>query len=81
MEKRVWIRSGVVEELDAKQVRLIELVLENIRFYYRELHGTRPCYRYALSLSQLMKLWPVATHLLFACTQTAGATNLRRAQT
>jgi hypothetical protein len=56
MEKRVWIRSGVVEELDVKQVRLIELVLEKIEFYYRELHGTRPCYRYPLSLSRLMKL-------------------------
>jgi len=56
MERRVWIRSGVVEELDAKQVRLIELVLEKIEFYYRELHGTRPCYRFPLSLSRLMKL-------------------------
>jgi hypothetical protein len=56
MEKRVWIRSGVVEELDAKQVCLIELVLAKIEFYYRELHGTRPCYRYPLSLSRLMKL-------------------------
>jgi len=56
MEKRVWIRSGVVEELDVRQIRLIELVLEKIEFYYRELHGTRPCYRYPLSLSRLMKL-------------------------
>lgn len=56
MEKRVWIRSGVVEELDAKQVRLMELVLEKIEYFYRELHGTRPCYRYPLSLSRLMKL-------------------------
>ena len=56
MEKRVWIRSGVVEELDAKQVGLIELVLEKIELYYRELHGTRSCYRYPLSLSRLMKL-------------------------
>lgn len=52
----MWIRSGVVEELDAKQVRLIELVLEKIQLYYRELHGSRPCYRYPLSLSRLMKL-------------------------
>jgi hypothetical protein len=56
VEKRVWIRSGVIEELDVKQVRLIELVLEKIEFYYRDLHGTRPCYRYPLSLSRLMKL-------------------------
>src|SRR5512135_1783342 len=56
MEKRIWVRSGVVEELDAKQSHLIHLVLEKIQFYYRELHGTRPCYRYPLSLSRLMKL-------------------------
>ena len=56
MEKRVWIQSGVIEELDEKQSRLVRLVMEKIRFYYRELHGTRPCYRYPLSLSRLMKL-------------------------
>jgi len=56
VEKRVWIRSGVVEELDVKQVRLIALVLEKIELYYRELHGTRACYRYPLSLSRLMRL-------------------------
>ncbi len=56
MEKRVWVRSGVVEALDAKHSRLIHLVLEKIHLYYRELHGTRPCYRYPLSLSRLMKL-------------------------
>ena len=62
MEKRVWIRSGVVEELDARQSRLIDLVLEQIRFYYRELHGTRPCYQYPLSLSRLMKLCHRSSH-------------------
>ena len=36
MEKRVWVRSGVVEELDARQSRLIHLVLEKIHLYYRE---------------------------------------------
>jgi hypothetical protein len=56
MERRVWVRSGVVEALDAKQSRLIHLVLEKIQLYYRELHATRPCYRYPLSLSRLMKL-------------------------
>lgn len=56
MEKRVWVRSGVVEELDSKQAQLVQLVLEKIQFYYRDLHGTRPCYRYPLSLSRLMKL-------------------------
>ena len=56
MEKRVWIKSGVVEELDKRQQRLLHLVLERIEFYYRDLHGTRPCYQYPLSLSRLMKL-------------------------
>jgi hypothetical protein len=56
VEKRVWIRSGVVEELGEKQSRLITLVHEKIVFFYRHLHRTRPCYRYPLSLSQLMKL-------------------------
>jgi len=56
MEKRVWIRSGVVEELDAKQERLLNLVLEKIEFYYRDLHGTRVVFQYPLSLSRLMKL-------------------------
>jgi hypothetical protein len=56
LQKRVWIRSGIVEDLDAKQVRLLNLVHANIEFYYRELHGTRPCYRHPLSLSRLMKL-------------------------
>ena len=56
IQRRIWIRSGVVEELDAKQERLIELVYVKIVFYYHDLHGTRPCYRYPLSLSRLMKL-------------------------
>jgi len=56
MEKRIWIKSGIVEELDERQLRLMHLVLDRIRFYYRELHGTRSSLRYPLSLSRLMKL-------------------------
>lgn len=56
LQKRVWIRSGIVEELDAKQVRFLNLVYERIVFYYKELHGTRPCYRYPLSLWRLKRL-------------------------
>lgn len=56
LQKRVWIKSGIVEELDEKQVRLLNLVLQKIQFYYQELYGTRPIYRYPLSLSRLMKL-------------------------
>lgn len=56
MQERVWVRSGIVEELDARQVRLLNLVLEKIELYYRELYQTRPCYQYPLTLSRLMKL-------------------------
>lgn len=56
LQRRIWIKSGVIEELDEKQSRLIALVHEKIVFYYRELHRTRPCYQYPLSLSRLMKL-------------------------
>ena len=56
MEKRMWIKSGIIEELDARQTRLIELVFEKIEFYYQNLYQTRPCYQYPLSLSRLMKL-------------------------
>ena len=55
-EKRRWIRSGVVEELDKRQTRLLELVDSKIKFYYAELYRTRPCYQYPLSLWRLMKL-------------------------
>jgi hypothetical protein len=56
MEKRVWIKSGIVEELDARQLALIHLVHEKITLYYRQLFRTQPRYRYPLSLSRLMKL-------------------------
>ena len=56
MEKRVWIRSGVVEELDVRQMRLLDLVYEKIAFYYDKLHGNRPSLKHPLSLSRLMRL-------------------------
>jgi hypothetical protein len=62
LQKRVWIRSGVIEDLDEKQARLLILVHEKIVLYYRELHGTRPRYRYPLSLSRLMKLCNRSSH-------------------
>jgi len=52
----VWIRSGIVEELDKKQTQLLNLVYEEIVLYYKELYQTQPRYRYPLSLSRLMKL-------------------------
>jgi len=62
MQRRVWIRSGVVEELDRSQVQLLELVQRQIEFYYRELYRTRPCYQYPLSLSRLMRLCKRSSH-------------------
>jgi hypothetical protein len=56
IEKRVWVKSGIVEELDEKQARLLRLVYEKIAFYYRHLYQTRWCYQYPLSLFRLMKL-------------------------
>ncbi len=56
IERRVWVRSGVVEELDQKQSRLIRHVYEQIVHYYRHLYRTRPCYQHPLSLSRLMRL-------------------------
>lgn len=58
----MWIKSGIVEELDEKQTRLLALVHEKIAFYYRVLHGTRPCFKYPLSLSRLMKLCNRSSH-------------------
>ena len=52
----MWIKSGIIEELDEKQARLLRLVQEKIQYYYKHLYRTRPCYQYPLSLSRLMKL-------------------------
>lgn len=56
LQKRVWIRSGIIEVLDERQARLLALVYEKIRFYYGSLYGTRPCYAHPLSLWRLRKL-------------------------
>jgi hypothetical protein len=62
IEKRVWIRSGIVEEVDERQAGLLKLVFEKIQFYYECLYRTRPCYQYPLSLSRLMKLCNRSAH-------------------
>ena len=55
--KRVrWIRSGIEEDLDARQQRILEHVLSVIREYYDELHETRRCYQHPLSLKNLCRL-------------------------
>ena len=43
-------------ELDARQMKLLDLVYEKIVFYYEHLYGTRPSLKYPLSLSRLMRL-------------------------
>ena len=62
MEKRMWIQSGIVEELDVRQSQLLELVYEKIVFYYRKLYRTRPRYQYPLSLARLMRLCNRSSH-------------------
>jgi len=82
IEKRVWIKSGIIEELDQRQSRLLRLVHEQIVHYYRHLHRTRPCYQYPLSLSRLMKLCHRSGHTvanalrLLANTVPAGSQSL-----
>ena len=56
MKKRTWVSSGVVEDLDARQARFLELVLSKIREYYRDHHMTANKYRHPMSLSCLSKL-------------------------
>ncbi len=56
MKRRKWLGTGTIESFDVRQQRLLDLVLEKVRYYYAELHETRDCYRYPLTLSRLMKL-------------------------
>lgn len=56
MRTRRWVGTGIIETIDARQQRMLDLVLEKVRQYYAELHETRDCYRHPLSLSQLMRL-------------------------
>lgn len=53
--KRDWIRSGIIEELDGRQNRLLELVLEKIKYYYSKIYG-KPGNKYPLSIGKLMRL-------------------------
>ena len=46
----------MVESFDMRQQRLLDIVLDMIRYYYAELYETRACFRYPLTLSRLMKL-------------------------
>lgn len=54
--KRIWIRSGIVEDLDKRQQTFLDFVLEKIKYYYSNLYGTRPCYQHPLTIARLKKL-------------------------
>lgn len=56
MRQRTWVRSGITEDIDARQQALLDLVRSQVERYYRELHGTRPCFAGALTLSRLMRM-------------------------
>lgn len=56
MKQRVWVSSGITEEIDARQQRLLDDVLTQIRRYYQELYLTRRKYASPLTLSQLSRL-------------------------
>ena len=56
LQKRIWVKSDVIEVIDGRELALLKLVYEKIAYYYKHLHGTRPCYKYPLTLSRLMKL-------------------------
>ena len=56
MQRRTWIKSGIVEEFDSRQTGLQDLVLSKIKSYYSELYQTRSIYRYPLSLSKLARM-------------------------
>lgn len=56
MRQRQWVGSDIIETLDIRQQRLLDLILQKIRLYYSELYQTKDCYRYPLSLSRLMRL-------------------------
>ena len=56
MRTRIWIRSGITEELDQRQQQLVNHVLSKINLYYDKLYQTEPRFQHPLSLSQLMRL-------------------------
>ncbi len=56
MEKRIWIKSGVIEELDKREMAFMNMVYKNIVYYYTLLYQKKDSCRYELNLSQLMML-------------------------
>jgi len=56
LQKRVWVRSGLIEILDEREAALLKHVYEQVVHYYKHLYRTRPCFQYPLTLSRLMKL-------------------------
>ena len=56
MKKRAWISSGITEDIDARQQKLLDDVLFQIRRYYHELYLTQYKYALPLTLSMLSRL-------------------------
>lgn len=56
MRRRRWLGTDGVELIDQRQQRLLDLVVEKVRYYYEELYETKTSCQYPLSLSKLMRL-------------------------
>lgn len=56
MKEVAWISSGITEEIDTRQQRLLDEVLAQIRRYYHDLYLTLPKYVSPLTLSMLSRM-------------------------
>ena len=56
MQRRKWVDSGIVEELDHRQIRFLQKVEDAIRYYYTHLYGRSSKHKYPLSLAKLMRM-------------------------
>lgn len=56
MKNLAWISSGISEEIDARQERLLDEVLKQIRLYYHDLYLTQYKYSSPLTLSMLSRM-------------------------
>ena len=56
MRIRKWTNSEITESFDLRQQRLLDKILEQVRYYYDTLYQLRNCYQYPLSLARLMRM-------------------------
>ncbi len=75
MQRRIWIKSGVVEDFDKRQQRLLDLVQENVVKYYRDHYETRSIYRYPLSLSRLARMCNRSKPMVLAAVRVLANSN------